>query len=133
MTNNTILDINETVTIGAQGSTGTPYTIPATNTWSTTSWSLNNVPFSTIGTSNTRPGNSISISGEGADINVNGRSLCKAIDAIEERLAILRPDPKLEKEWEELKQLGDQYRKLEADIKEKMSVWDTLKKTDFDK
>ena len=41
---------------------------------------------------------------------------------------MLVPNPELEKEWEELKRLGDAYRKLEAECKEKSKVWNTLKK-----
>jgi hypothetical protein len=73
----------------------------------------------------------IECTGENADLVLNGKSIKNTLTAIEERLAILHPSPELEKEWEELKSLGDRYRTLEADIKEKMKVWDTLKKTEF--
>lgn len=128
--------LNNTISIGgAIGSTYTTitpsYSVAPNSIWASTGSTANWIT-SAAGTYTT-PNSSISISGEDADIKVNGKSLCRAIEAIEERLAILRPNPEIEKEWLELKQLGDQYRKLEADIKEKMSVWDTLKKTDFDK
>jgi len=129
-------------TVGATGST---YTIDPTNwamgsiltTGTNTNWTIG-TPGTTwgigaVGQNTWSNDTSLSVNGEGADIKVNGKSLCKAIEAIEERLAILQPNLEIEKEWEELKQLGDQYRKLEADIKEKMVVWDTLKKTEFDK
>lgn len=73
----------------------------------------------------------IECSGENADLVLNGKSVKKTLEAIEERLAILHPSPELEREWEELKELGQRYRTLEAEIKEKMKVWDTLKKTDL--
>ena len=69
----------------------------------------------------------IQLNGEGADIEVNGWSLIESIKKIEERLNILTPDTKLETEWEELKALGDQYRKLEQHIKDKQATWDKLK------
>lgn len=69
----------------------------------------------------------IQLNGEGADIEVNGWSLVSAVKQIEERLAIMQPNPKLESEWEELKQLGDQYRKLEQHILDKQATWDKLK------
>ena len=69
----------------------------------------------------------IQLNGEDADIEVNGWSLVDAVKRIEERLAIMQPNPKLETEWEELKQLGDQYRKLEQHIKDKQDTWDRLK------
>lgn len=61
------------------------------------------------------------------DIKLNGKSLVKTLKALEERLAWLEPNPTIEKEWNELKKLGDQYRTLEAEIKEKISVWEKLK------
>ena len=50
-----------------------------------------------------------------------------AIKKIEERLNILHPNTKLEEEWEELRALGEQYRKLEQHIKDKQATWDKLK------
>lgn len=73
----------------------------------------------------------IECTGENADLVLNGKSVKDTLQAIEERLAILHPNPELENEWEELKELGQRYRTLEAEIKEKMKVWDTLKKTDL--
>ncbi len=67
------------------------------------------------------------LNGENADIKINGRSLCEAIQAIEQRLAILTPNPEVEKEWEELRQLGEQYRALEQKCIEKSKIWNKLK------
>ena len=69
----------------------------------------------------------IRLDGEGADIEVNGESLIGMIRRMEERLNILTPNPKLEAEWEELRALGEQYRKLEQHIKDKQATWDKLK------
>jgi hypothetical protein len=69
----------------------------------------------------------IRLDGDGADIEVNGWSLVAAVKSIEQRLAIMQPNPELESEWEELKQLGDQYRKLGQHILEKQATWDRLK------
>lgn len=77
----------------------------------------------------------IRLDGEGADIEVNGESLIGMIQKIEERLNILHPNEKLEAEWEELRALGEQYRKLEQHIKDKQATWDRLKampKVDID-
>lgn len=62
------------------------------------------------------------------DIKLKGKSLVETLDKIEQRLAILHPNEKLEGKWEELKKLGDMYRALEKDILEKEKIWDTLKK-----
>jgi hypothetical protein len=47
---------------------------------------------------------------------------------LEERLNMMVPSPELEKEWHELKKLGDAYRKLEGDLKEKAKMWKALNK-----
>jgi hypothetical protein len=46
---------------------------------------------------------------------------------IKERLNYLQVNPELEAEWLELKQLGDQYRKLEQHIRDKQATWSRLK------
>jgi len=75
-------------------------------------------------------GGKITLEGEDADIDVNGKSLVDTLKALEERLNILVPNQELEKEWNELKRLGDQYRQLEADLKEKAAMWKALKAED---
>jgi hypothetical protein len=69
----------------------------------------------------------IQLNGEGADIEVNGKSLMTLLESIEHRLNILTPDPKLESEWNELRELGEQYRRLEQHIKDKQATWSRLK------
>ena len=61
------------------------------------------------------------------DISFKGKSLNEALTKIEERLAILHLNPKLEEKWEKLKELSKQYRELEAEIIEKEMIWATLK------
>jgi hypothetical protein len=67
---------------------------------------------------------------ENCDIKFGNTSLKTFMQTIEQRLAILQPNPRLEKDWEELKTLGDQYRELEKQINEKMKTWDILKHKD---
>jgi hypothetical protein len=67
---------------------------------------------------------------ESADIKLGNVSLKDFINKIEQRLALLTPNPELEKEWGELKDLGDRYRELEKQITEKMKTWDILKRED---
>ena len=64
----------------------------------------------------------------GGDIKIKGVNLTSRLDAIEERLGILRPNNDLEGKWEKLKALGDEYRTLEKDILEKEKIWDLLRK-----
>ena len=70
----------------------------------------------------------LSLTGENADIVVNGESLMSMIQNIQERLNILRPNEHLEAEWDQLRELGDAYRKLEAELLEKQRMWNALKK-----
>jgi hypothetical protein len=69
----------------------------------------------------------IKLDGEGADVEVNGWSLVDAVKRIEERLGLFQPNPELEKEWSELRELGEQYRNLEQLIRDKQATWDRLK------
>ena len=72
-------------------------------------------------------GGALSITGENADIEMNGKSMKSWMEKVEERLAILEPNEKLEAEWAELKELGEQYRAKERELKEKARVWNILK------
>jgi len=72
----------------------------------------------------------LQLNGDNADIKINDASLNETLKTIHERLNILVPNYKLEKEWTELKTLGEQYRKLEAELEEKSRMWKALKKTE---
>jgi hypothetical protein len=112
---------------GLTGSYGQVYTISSglggagsnTSPWATGAGSYT---FPSTATSS-----KIQLDGEGADISVNGWSLIDAIQKIEERLNILTPNPAMEKEWDQLKKLGDRYRKLEKKLKEQSDMWNKLK------
>ena len=67
------------------------------------------------------------LKGDGADLTINGKSLKNWMEKVEERLNILTPNPELEKEWDDLRRLGERYRKLEKKCKEKAEVWKKLK------
>jgi len=62
-----------------------------------------------------------------SDITIGGKSMQKFMEQVSERLAILEPNKKLESEWAELKELGEQYRAMEQDLLEKAKVWKILK------
>ena len=66
---------------------------------------------------------------EGADIKIGGKSLCEAIEKIEERLGILKPNPDLESRWDKLKELRNQYVEMERDLLEKEKLMKILKET----
>lgn len=92
----------------------TPNTLWTTN--GTADWSVS-----------TNQSATMELKGDNADILVNGRSLMDAIDGLEQRLNILVPNPELESEWDELRELGNRYRELERLCKEKGSMWAKLK------
>ena len=126
----TDLDLGSWTTTMPTTATYSPYTITPTSTTAgsvfvstgTGTWSTATNPI----IANNK--GTMTLMGPDADIVVNGVSLMGAIRKIEERLAILHPAEALEADWAELKRLGDEYRALEAEIRKKMEVWETLKK-----
>ena len=97
---------NVTLTNGATvlGATGTSYptaSITVPNTWANSAG---------INPSSGK----IALNGEDADITVNGQSLVKTMQTIQDRLAILVPDPKKLEQFEALKQAYEHYKTLEA-------------------
>jgi hypothetical protein len=91
-----------------------------TTTGTTTGWNQ-----SAIGS--IQPSATISLKGKDADIDINGKSLVDWMEAMEERMNWMQPNVELEKEWDDLRKLGDRYRKLEKKCKEKAEVWKKLK------
>ena len=70
------------------------------------------------------------ISGDDADIEINGVSLRQTLEDIQQRMAILQPNPELEKEFKELREIRQKYMQLERNLLEKKEMWDTLNKDD---
>ena len=100
------------------GGTGANITgLWATNTTATGSFTIG-PNYSAVGSQLDQNGQ-MSLRGENADIDINGKSLKGWMEKVEERLNILTPNPELEKEWDELRRLGERYRKLEKKCKEK--------------
>lgn len=111
-----------TTTLGTNGTSGGYlYTTNANISGTWDSWKSN--PAMTVEQSG-----KVELKGDQADIVINGTSLVDSIKRIEERLNILRPNKELEAEWDQLKELGEQYRALEAKLNEQSKMWDTLKK-----
>ena len=105
---------------GLNGATGSN-TVWTTNTTGAGTYRLND-PAAVITASGR-----MELKGDGADLTINGKSLKNWMEKVEERLNILTPNPELEKEWDELRRLGERYRKLEKKCKEKAEVWNKLK------
>jgi len=70
----------------------------------------------------------IDIRGKDADIRINGKSMNQWMEQVEQRLNILTVNPELEKEWDDLRRLGERYRKLEKKCQDKAKMWEALKK-----
>jgi hypothetical protein len=107
------------VTLGTSTGTGT-FTIAPQGpyVWNTTGGNLG---------TNISQGGRISLLGDDADLDINGKSLKQWMERVEERLNILTPNPTLEKEWDDLRELGERYRELEKKCKEKAEMWKKLK------
>jgi hypothetical protein len=123
----------DTITISSPNfgdtSLSSPYTFTGvqgagfSNTVWTTSSTGTNTPWMTQNPTGAR----ISLTGEDADVEVNGWSLVSAVKRIEQRLGLFQPNPELEAEWADLQQLGEQYRKLEQHIRDKQATFDRIK------
>lgn len=62
------------------------------------------------------------------NIKWQGRDMREWFETVEARLAMLKPNPKLEQGWEELANLRQQYVELERKLLEQQRVFDILKK-----
>ena len=69
----------------------------------------------------------IILPGPDADIVIGDISLVDLLKTIQQRLNILQPNTKLEAQWSQLRELGNQYRELEAQLLEQMAMWNKLK------
>jgi hypothetical protein len=93
-------------------------------------WGINGTS-NTITADPSLKGNSLSVKGNAdfeGEVTIKGKNLSDILEKIDERLAILHPNPKLEDKWDELKELGKRYRELEQELIEKEKVWAILKK-----
>ena len=123
ITLSSITDTLNNVTLGGPYSITGAIGSPLSSTIYTTG--TNATPWFTQGPTGTSA--KIQLNGEGADVEVNGWSLVDAVKRIEVRLGLFQPNPTLETEWEDLRELGEQYRKLEQHIKDKQATFDRIK------
>ena len=87
--------------------------------------------FGTITADPSLKGSTLKVKGDAdfdGEVTIKGKSLTGMLEKIEERLAILHPNEKLEDKWDELKELGKRYKELEAEIIEKERMWAILNK-----
>ena len=113
---------------GGSGTTGSVLAAGGANIgYSNTMWTTGTSGFNGTNAMDLNQSGMLSLKGKNADIDINGKSLMKTLEALEERLNMLVPNTELEKEWDDLRRLGNRYRKLEAKCKEKAEMWNKLK------
>lgn len=117
-----------TFTYGSADFMNQPSTVWTTNT--TIGATGSNYQFQdwNLGNSNVVPSGQLNLTGDNADIVINGKSLTATLTAIQESLGMLVPNPDMEAEWDQLRELGERYRELEKLCKEKSTAWNKLKK-----
>ena len=109
---------------GTNGTSGSPGQVYTTNGTGATSWA-------TITADPNLQGQTLSVKGNAdisGELTIQGVKLSDRLDKIDERLAILHPNPELEEKWDKLRALRNAYMELEAEIKEKEKVWAILNK-----
>ena len=121
-----IVTLNSTM---YSGSSTIPYTFTTDNT-NITNYNAftHNVGIGSTGTVVNIDADGLTMK-KGADIKIGGKSLCEAIEKIEERLGILKPNTELESRWDKLKELRQQYVEMERDLLEKEKLMKILKET----
>ena len=80
-----------------------------------------------INTIGTKPSAKISLTGDDADIEINGESVVGLLREIRDRLNIIQVSESMEKEWDELRALREQYEAKLAECREKSQAWEALK------
>lgn len=114
-------------TCGGGGSGTITANVPSNVSITSSIWAVNGVNSwandGNVTTSLEVKGNIVS----GGDITIKGRALSERLDKIEERLAILHHNDKLEEKWSKLRELGQQYREMEAQIIEMELGWSKIR------
>ena len=126
-------DATTTITLGGSTLSDSIYVTSPLSTGVT--WTTGTSPgvtlSDTIDWGNINNDSSLKVSGDAVidgDLTVGGKSIMKSLEAIEERLAILKPNEELEERWDELRELRNRYMQLEQEIIEKEKMWAMLKK-----
>ena len=121
MNNTYIGDPLSTITIANTGTAGQVYTTNGTSP----GWGNITLAEPALNGATLKVNGNADFEGE---VTIKGKNLSDMFEKIEERLAILHPNPELEDRWDELKELGKRYKELEAEIIEKEKVWAILKR-----
>ena len=101
---------------------GGSYTGVSSPIWTTTTSGI------TQSNPTVRQSGKVVIQGDNADLVIGDKSLRTWMERVEERLNILTPNPEIESEWDQLRELGERYRELEKECREKSDMWNKLRK-----
>ena len=92
------------------------------------------VSYNTATTWSTRASHSgLQVTGDAefrGNITIQGRNLSDWLATVDSRLGTLQINPQLEREFQELRALGDAYREAERRFLEQQRIYDILKNTD---
>jgi len=116
---------NDTINIGP-GTSAPGY--GAVTPTSTLTWPNNSPTYSFGDLSITQtPSAKITLTGDDADIEINGESIVGMLKEIRDRLNILQVSEEMEQEWGELRVLREQYEAKLVECREKSQAWAALK------
>jgi hypothetical protein len=91
--------------------------------------SLMHDPITTNSAMQVTPSGRLSLTGDDADIEINGESIVSVLGEIRDRLSILKVSETMEAEWDELRELREQYQAKLAECREKSQAWGALQQT----
>jgi hypothetical protein len=72
------------------------------------------------------PSGRITLTGDDADIEINGESVVSMLKEIRDRLNILQISAEMEQQWDELRALREQYEAKLTECREKSRAWKAL-------
>jgi YbbR domain-containing protein len=116
------LDFSDTITVPISNSYNYPYDLTI-NGKSTGSFSLDNT-ITQIGVDNSYAITTTTLTDEKVKVLDEMKEWMSEVDS---KLAILKPNEKLEEEWAELKEIRNRYVELEKELTEKSLMWNILK------
>jgi len=90
----------------------------------------NNTSTPNLSTMNLSPSGKIQLTGPDADVVLDGVSLRDTLTAIQTRLGMLVPDPKIEAEFAELRELSERYQATLKKCQEQLKIVDILSQDD---
>ena len=117
------LDFSDTITVPINNSYDNPFQPLTINGKSTGSFSLDDT-ITQIGVDNSYAITTTTLTDEKVKVLDEMKEWMSEVDS---KLAILKPNEKLEEEWAELKELRNRYVALEKELTEKSLMWNILK------